>query len=256
MKSGNDAKGSLRLFSLCRGRVFLIRYGMEQPPAMPPTHPSAPAKKGMPALAWVGIGCGGLILVAIVAAILLFKAGADKIKEFAANPEKAGAEMIVSMNPDLEMVSQDEGKGEMTIRTKDGKEMTLSYKDIAEGKLVMTDAEGNETVIGSGDLSKVPAWVPKAPDLSEAVSTFHSNAGGQVSGQFSGKSGQSADDLKTFFADAASGLGMTSSSTGSTSLNGTTVSTMEYSGGGKSLTIVITETPGSRTLVNTNYTEK
>ena len=210
----------------------------------------------MPAIAWVGIGCGGLLLIAIIAGIFLFKAGAEKFREFAENPEKAGAEMMVSLNPDLEMVSQDDGKGEMTIRTKDGQEMTLSYKDIAEGKLVMRDAEGNETVIGSGDLSRVPAWVPKAPDLSEGVSTFHSNAGGQVSGQFSGKSGKTAEELKTFFEEAAAGQGMTSSSTGSTTLNGTSATTLEFSGGGKSLVIVITAKAGSPALVNTSYSEK
>lgn len=210
----------------------------------------------MPAIAWVGIGCGGLLLVAIIAGIVLFYKMADTFKEFAANPEKAGAEMMVSLNPDLEMVSQDDEKGEMTIRTKDGKEMTLSYKDIAEGKLVMTDAEGNETVIGSGDLSQVPAWVPKAADLSEGLSTFHSAAGGQVSGQFSGKSAQTAEELKAFFEDAASGQGMTSSSTSSTNLNGTSATTLEFSGGGKSLVIVITSRAGSPALVNTTYTEK
>lgn len=210
----------------------------------------------MPAIAWVGIGCGGLLLLAIIAGIVLFYKMADTFKEFAENPEKAGAEMMVSLNPDLEMVSQNEEKGEMTIRTKDGKEMTLSYKDIAEGKMVVTDAEGNETVMGSGDLSQVPAWVPKPPDLSEGVSTFRSNAGGKISGQFSGKSAQTADDLKTFFDDAATAQGMNNSSTGSTSFNGTSATTLDYSGGGKSLVIVITAKAGSPALVNTTYSEK
>ncbi len=134
--------------------------------------------------------------------------------------------------------------------------MTLSYKDIAEGKLVMTDADGNETVIGSGDLSRVPAWVPKAADLSDGVSTFHSDAGGKVSGQFSGKSGQTAEALKAFFEDAASAQGMTSSSTGSTALNGTSATALEFSGGGTSLVIVITAKAGSPALVNTTYAEK
>lgn len=165
-------------------------------------------------------------------------------------------EMMVSLNPDIEMVSQDDEKGEMTIRTKDGQETTLSYKDIAEGKLVMTDAEGNETILGSGDLSEVPTWVPRPPDLSDGISTFHSDAGGRVSGQFSGKSGQTADELKTFFENAASAQGMTSSSTGTTSLNGTTASTLEFSGGGKSLVIVITAKAGSPALVNTTYSEQ
>jgi len=229
---------------------------MEQPPAMPSTTPpQATAKKGMPAIAWVGIGCGGLILIGLILAVVGFIMAKGKIEEFAANPEKAGAEMIVSMNPDLEMVSQDDGKGEMTIRTKDGKEMTLSYKDISEGRIQMTDQDGNTTRIGSSDLSQVPAWVPQAPDLSEGISTFHSNAGGKITGQFSGRSGKSLDDLKSFFEGEASSAGLSSSSSSSTNMGATSVATLKFSGGGKTLNIVITEKPGSSALVNTNYSE-
>lgn len=223
---------------------------------MPPTYPPAPAKKGMPAIAWVGIGCGGLLLIAIIAGALLFKAGADKFKEFAANPEKAGAEMIVSMNPELKKVSQDDKNGTMTIRTKDGKEMTLSYKDIAEGKIPMVDANGNPIQFGSSDLSKVPAWVPKPPDLTDGISIYHSDGGGEISGQFSGKSGQSAEDLKAFFEKASSDQGLSSNASTSMNVNGIAVVTLEYSNGGKSVKIAITEKSGSATLINTNYTEK
>lgn len=209
----------------------------------------------MSGVAWLGIGCGGIILIAIIAGIFLFKAGADKFKEFAANPEKAGAEMIVSMTPELTKVSQDDAKGTMTIRTKDGKEMTLSYKDIAEGKITMTDENGNATTLGSSDLSKVPAWVPKADDLTGGISLYHSDAGSGIAGQFSGKSSKGVEDLKTFFESAATSQGLSSSSNSSMDLNGTAVSTVEYSGGGKSLKIVITEKSGSQTLINTHYSE-
>lgn len=64
--------------------------------------------------------------------------GTKKAKElgldFEKNPERAVAEMVVNISPDLEKISSDEKAGTMTIRTKDGKETTLSYKDISEGK--------------------------------------------------------------------------------------------------------------------------
>ena len=229
--------------------------GMDQPPAMPPTSSPAPVKKGMPGIAWVGIGCGGLLVIAIIVGAIVFSKVKGTLEDFAANPEKAAAEMIVSMNPELEMVSQDEENGTMTIRTKDGKEMTLSYQDIAEGKMEVTDADGNTTRLGSPDLSLVPAWVPKAPDLTEGISMFHTAAGGRVSGQFSGKSVTGVEDLKEFFENAASDQGLSSSSNSSTSMNGTSVATQEFTGGGKSLKIVITEKPGSAALINTNYSE-
>jgi hypothetical protein len=229
---------------------------MEQPPAMPPTPATPPVKKGLPAIVWVGIGCGGLLLIAIIVGAVLVSFLGVKFKEFADNPEKTAAEMIVSANPDLEKVSQDNEKGEMTIKTKDGREITLSYQDLAEGKISVTDAEGDTTRIGSADLSQVPAWVPKAPDLSDAVSTFHREGGGQVTGQFSGKCGQSLEQIREFFEGEASSLGLNTSSNSSMNANGTAVVTLSFSGGDKSLTVVITEKPGSQILVNTNYSEK
>ena len=143
----------------------------------------------------------------------------------------------------------------MTIRTKDGKEMTLSYKDIAEGRITMTDDSGNVTTLGSTDLSAVPAWVPKTDDFSDGVSLFHSEAGGKVSGQFSGKSSKGVEDLKTYFEGAASAQGLSSNSSSSMSMGSTSVATLEFSGSGKTLKIVITEKSGTATLINTHYSE-
>ena len=209
----------------------------------------------MPALAWVGIGCGGLLLIALALGVYGFIVAKKKIDEFAANPEKAAAEMVISMAPDFEKLSQDDAKGTMTIRTKGGEEMTLSYKDIAEGKFTVTDKDGNTTMVGSPDLSNVPAWVPKAPDFTDGLSVFHSEAANEISGQFSGKSKRGAEDLRTFFESEASSLGLTSSSSSSVNMGSTTTISLDFSGGGKSLKIVITEKPGSATLVNTNYSE-
>lgn len=224
-------------------------------PPPPPTIP-APAKKGIPAIAWVGIGCGGLIIIAIIAGGFIFSKLKGKFDEFAKNPEKAAAELVVATNPELEMVSQDDESGKMTIRTKDGEEMTLSYKDVAEGRITMTDAEGNVTRIGSADLSQVPAWVPKPDGLTDAVSLFHSEAGAKTTGQFSGKTQQDAETLKSFYQKAASDLGMSSSSNTSMSANGTSVNSLSFSDKGRSLTVIVTEKPGEPTQVNTNYSGK
>lgn len=63
---------------------------------------------------------------------------ANKAKElgvdFNENPEKAAAEMIVNLNPELEKVSSDDEAGTITFRNKDGGEVTLTYKDIQEGR--------------------------------------------------------------------------------------------------------------------------
>ncbi len=113
---------------------------------MPPAASPAPVvvKKGLPPLAWVGIGCGGLILIGIilmlVAGVFISKKAKELGVDFSKNPEKAAAELIVSMTPDLEKVSSDDVAGTITIRMKDGIEKTLTYKDIQEGKFATDQA--------------------------------------------------------------------------------------------------------------------
>ncbi|MGJ8632841.1 MAG: hypothetical protein ACSHX7_02895 [Luteolibacter sp.] len=229
---------------------------MQQPPAIPPTLSPESKKKGIPAIAWVGIGCGGLLILGIIVAVIGVRMFMGKMQEFTENPEKAAAEMIVKFDPNLDKVSQDDEKGEMTIRTKDGEEMTLSYQDISEGKITMADSEGNMVPYGSGDLSAVPAWVPRAPDLADGVSMYHQVANSMTTGQFSGKTGQSAEELKEFFTEEAENLGMNNSSSSSTQVGGTGTMELEFSGGGKSLVFMVIERGGEPTTVSTSYTEK
>ena len=105
---------------------------MDQPPPPPAQPPLVePPKKGLHPLAWVGIGCGGLLVVVIIAGAILVGMAKRKYEEirddFATAPEKTAAEMIVRMNPDLEMVRNDEGSGEMTVLVRDtGEEVTVS----------------------------------------------------------------------------------------------------------------------------------
>ncbi len=118
---------------------------MEQPPTpQPAAAPVTPAKKGLPALAWVGIGCGGLVVIAIIVMIIGGVWFTKKAKElgvdFQKNPERAAAELVVNLSPDLEKVSTDEEAGTMTIRKQDGTEMTLTYQDISEGKFIEAPA--------------------------------------------------------------------------------------------------------------------
>ena len=83
--------------------------------ATPPV-PSLPQpKKGIPALGWVGIGCGTILIIAIIVISLLIgwcKRTVGDISDFQKNPEKAAAEMMVRMNPDVKKISQDDAEGE------------------------------------------------------------------------------------------------------------------------------------------------
>jgi hypothetical protein len=212
------------------------------------TSPAAPAKKGMKPLAWVGIGCGGLLLLGIIAGIFGFVFLRGKIAEMTANPERTQAEMLVAFHPDLEMVSSDAEKGEMTIRTKGGETKTLTYKEIAEGRAA--DPADQE------DLPDMPEWVPVAPGMTDGIRIFHREDASGVSGQFTGRTTQGVAETILFFDGEAERLGLNNKTSGSMDGGETSTATLGYSGGKRTLNIAISKSPGEETLVSTNYSEK
>jgi hypothetical protein len=232
---------------------------MENAQAPPPPAP-APApekKKGMPAIAWVGIGCGTiLVLIVIVIALLVGKCKRF-VEEVQANPEKAAAEMVVNFNPDLDMVSQDDATGQMTIRNnKTGETVTLDYADIAEGRLTVTDGDGTVSQIGTGSAEQAPSWVPRLPDSESALSVFHRESDSEISGVLSIKTKMSPEEVEAVFEDAAEKEGMSSSGSKSVSMNNTVSKTLVYQGGSKTLNVQITGSGGKPLMVQVAYTEK
>jgi hypothetical protein len=226
---------------------------------MPPEPPAIQQKKGIPPLAWVGIGCGTLVVTAVLVISLLIgwcKRTVGDLADFRDNPEKAAAEIMVRFNPDVEKVSENDATGEMTIRTKDGKEVTLGYKDISEGRFTMVDGEGNSASFGKSDLSDVPGWVPRVPAIKAVAASMRNEKAGKVSGMVSVTTLEPVDALEAYFKAEAEKLGFTNSSSRSMNVNGVENRSQSYSGGGKSLDVVITVTPGEDTRVNLGYGEK
>ncbi|MFQ5570885.1 MAG: hypothetical protein ACE5G0_14490 [Rhodothermales bacterium] len=160
---------------------------------------AAPEKKGLSPIAWIGIGCGGLFLIVAIVFTVLITFGIRKGQEFAAefeeNPSKAAAELVISLNPELELVETDDEAGTITFRnTKTGEEATLNFEDIAEGQFSVTTDEGeftmdaSEAAEGGGvtmtgpegeahfgasaSLENVPDWVPLYPNATGAQGTF------------------------------------------------------------------------------------
>lgn len=208
-------------------------------------------------MAWVGIGCGGLLVIAVIAVAIgvgMLKRKVNDLQEqFANNPEKAAAEMIVSMNPDVEMVSDDETAGEMTIRVKSsGEEVTVSYADLAEGRFTVTDGSGTTTSIGMADESQVPAWVPRYPNITAQKSVFHQDKPDGVEGVWTFSTNDTTEQIESFFDSETS---WSSSSGGSsTSINGAQQKELDYSGDGKELKVIAgSGGPGTPTQVTLNY---
>jgi len=221
--------------------------------------PAAPAKKGLPVLGWVGIGCGTVLVIAVVVVSLMVgwcKRTVGGLSEFKNNPEKAAAELMVKMNPDLTKISQDDAKGEMTIRTKDGQEMTLSYKEVTEGKFTVKDAQGNIAQVGKSDLSTVPAWVPRVPKMKSTTGSYLNQKEGQIAGFYSATTDESSNGLEEFFKLEAGKLKMPEAVRTSFNTDGVENRILTYEGDGRKLSIIITGKPGEDLQVNVSYEEE
>jgi hypothetical protein len=170
----------------------------------------APPKKGLPVIAWIGIGCLALVVIGGIAVVGLGMFAAKKAKDFAhemeANPAKTTAEMIVRMNPELELVASDESAGTITIRQKKtGKVATFKYADLEKGRFtfegedgrveINTGADGEGVTVktdegvarfgGSASAGNVPAWVPVHPEATQVDGSFATKTAGQETGAVS-----------------------------------------------------------------------
>lgn len=243
-------------------------------PAPPPAAPPPGAKKKVNPLVWVALGCVGLI---VVAAIIVAATGAFFARKvahkFEQNPALAAAEMIVRMNPELELVDSDPDAGTLTIKNKKtGEEVTVNLDEVKEGRirfesgdqestvafggsgeegaLTVTDKEGKTTFrAGSGGSGDVPDWVPLYPGTKPSGSYRVSTAEG-TSGAFTLTTGDSAEEVLDFYGPALEELGA--------SVDRTTFSAGDTEGGNLSggsadgqrkLTVTVTSRQGETSIV-------
>ena len=127
----------------------------------PPTQVPAP-KKGLGKGAKIGIGCGAIVLLAVIALVIASVMFGGKVKEFAEqaqkNPTRATAEMMVSVSAgNMEMVAEDDANKRYTVKeTKTGKLTTVYWNE----------KKGAPEAI-EGDFSAIPAEPPADAPASE-----------------------------------------------------------------------------------------
>jgi hypothetical protein len=142
-----------------------------------------PPKKGMSPLAWVGIGCGVIIVLGVIAMGAVGYFVKKQVNKFEKNPGMAAAELAVRANPDLDLVSSDEKAHSITVKDKKtGEVTTFSADDAANGKFTVKTAKGTATYdaksgvkvvddkgqvttfqAGQGGPQNLPSWVPSYP---------------------------------------------------------------------------------------------
>lgn len=226
----------------------------------PPQYPEAATKKGLPPLAWAGIGCGGLALLAVIAGALLVgtcaKKGIQIASELTANPAKAAAENMVARHPGLEKVAMDDAAGRMTLRLKDsGETVTLGYPEIGQGKIPFKDAAGTLLPPGPGDLSKIPAWVPRYPAATDERAVFHDEDRSRILGILTAQTTDSNEDISKFFEGEASRLSLDSPSRTSMNINDSISLQLTFRKGKRELVVHAFGKSGDPLVIQTTYKE-
>jgi hypothetical protein len=176
--------------------------GQQFPPQQ--SFPPPPQKKSN-VVVWVLAGCGTFVVLGVIAVMALSYFVWNKAKEIEKNPAFAIAKMMVSANPDVELVSADEEKGLLTIKDKkSGKVVTVDLEDVQNGKVIFKkdgedavtlEAKGDESTgslevksaegiakFGSGSVDTLPAWLPAYPETKTEGSYSTQTRDGQSGG--------------------------------------------------------------------------
>jgi len=251
-------------------------------PPVPPAAPAYPPPKKSGALKWILIGVGGFFVIVVVCMVGLGLFVVHKAKQagldpdlIKKNPSLAVAKMAVTANPNLEVVSTDDGKQEITIRDKQsGKVTTMSFEEAKKGKFVfkedgkealtITSSGANGTVemksadgtVKIGGNAKVPAWVPDYPG-SEPVGSFSAQAKDGDSGNFTFRTKDSSAKVVKFYEDQLQSLGLklTNNISGQSGVSTGGVLVAQDESNQHTVTVLIGQ-ESSETTVNVTYATK
>jgi hypothetical protein len=260
----------------------------QSPPPPPPgaasqsSSPVPPAEEKSGALKWILIGCLGILLIALVlfgaCSLFVAKKAQDFAGEMSENPAMAAAEMVVRLNPEIELVSKDEANQTLTIRNKEtGEEMTLDLEEVKEGRfswesqgktvtidgsaaagdgeggfITIEDETGDEKLsMGTGTPEEIPDWIPTYPGA-QVESPFMMTSGEELQGTISFETGDSLTDVETFYVQEleASGFDVEKSTFATEAMQTTMLSATQN---GRSVLVNITVEESGSTGVGINF---
>lgn len=243
----------------------------------------APAKKGLHPLAWVGIGCGVILVFVVVALGVGGYFVAQKAKSFAQdledNPGLTAARFIVKASPDLEEVSVDEKAGTMTIRNKKtgeiitvnledveagrfswstgGEEVTVDVSDAESGAVTIESSDGEGFKLTTGDAASgdLPGWVPVYPGT-EPTARGSMQTSEMASGNYSASSDATVAEVSELFRTQLKTAGFEVSFTTFSGDGGEgAMINGSHEGEGKTVVIVVNRNENA-TGINVTYSEK
>jgi hypothetical protein len=254
------------------------------PPPPPPAQPGAalPPKKGLGPLAWIGIGCGVIVIIAFVvmgAGAYLFKT--KVVDPFQKNPGLAAAKLVVQANPDLDLVSEDEQAQTITIHNKKTNEtVTVSMADAKNGKFGFSsdgkgaasidfskqgvtikaqDEKGKESTIvaGAGAPKDMPSWLPAYPGAT-VEGGFSAKTAEATTQTFTFNTNDSPDRVLAFYQDQLKNNGLTVQTPTTVAVGGqTTTGTIIADSADKKRHVqVFVQASAGKTTANISYEEK
>ncbi|MBV8202785.1 MAG: hypothetical protein JOZ15_19380 [Acidobacteria bacterium] len=198
----------------------------------PPAGAPQPQKKGLGPLAWIGIGCGVIVIIGFIVmggAAYLFKSRV--VDPYTKNPALVAAKLVVRANPDLELVSSDDANQTLTVRDKrTNKTTTVSLDDAKNGRFKFSDDKGAASVdlsqqgvsikskdekgqestfvAGAGAPKDLPAWLPTYPGAT-VTGGFSSKSPQGTTQTFALTTADSVDKVVAFYSDQLKNNGLT-----------------------------------------------
>ncbi|HMG32475.1 MAG TPA: hypothetical protein VKM94_00950 [Blastocatellia bacterium] len=262
-----------------------------QPPGgFPPQQqwgaPPPPPKSG--ALKWILIGCGSIIIIGTIVVVLGMWFVWNKAKEVGIDPDLwqrkpalAAAKLVVASNPDIEYVSIDEGRDQITVRDKKtGKLVTVNVRQAQDGKISFRGENGEEVTleakpnnesggvvsvktkegtaqIGAGSSAQTPSWVPAYPGATVQGNFSAQNAEG-TGGSFTFVTGDSPEQVSKFYDSALRQAGFKPKVNSITAAGVVSLTTVIAEEEDKRRTVSITAVPGdnNQTVVTVAYQSK
>jgi hypothetical protein len=244
----------------------------------------APERKGLHPLAWVGIGCGAILVIVVIAMLIggffLARTVKNVAEDFEDNPGLAAARFVVKASPELEEVEVDEGAGTMTIRnTKTGEIITVNFDDIKEGrfswtadgeevsidvseaesgtvKIESSDGDGFQLTTGDAVGGEIPDWVPVYPGT-EPKNRGSMKTNEMVSGNYTTTTDDDVEKVLEYFRETLKSAGYeisvntySSDGAGGGMINGS------LSSEGKTVVVIIGQDDGATGITVTHSVKK
>ncbi len=208
-------------------------------------------------LVWILVAVVGLFVLGFIAVV---GTGYFIARKISRNPAAVAARLAAMANKNVDVVSEDDGAGTITLRDRQtGKTVTMTFDQAKGGKFSLS-AEGDDgktaTMEFGASSGSLPSWVPSYPGSSpqfNITARGDTNDGSGEGGNFTFTTNDTSSRVLSFYQDKAKDMGMKVNLTSTAGDAGMVVATDEDSH--RSLTAIVGSDSG-KTTVNVTYGAK